>query len=745
MVMNLDKCIGCHTCSVTCKQAWTNRAGTEYVWFNNVETRPGPGLPAHLRGPGEVEGRLGAEPRAAGCGCGPAAGCQAADDLRQPAACRRSRTTTSPGPTTTTGCSPRPAQEHTPGRPAPLAASPARPRDHLERELGRQPRRRARAHAGRPGAAARCRTRSSSSSSRPSCSTCRASASTASTRRASASCPSGAMYKRAEDGIVLVDQDRCRGWRMCVTGCPYKKVYFNHRTGKAEKCTFCFPRVEVGHARRSARRPASAGCATSGWCCTTPTGCCEAAATPDEKDLLDAQRAVFLDPHDPEVIAAARAAGIPQDWLEAARRSPVYALIVEYKVALPLHPEYRTMPMVWYIPPLSPVVDALTRDRARRRGRRQPVRRHRRAAHPGGVPGRAVHRRRHRAGRGVLRKLAAMRSYMRDINLGDEPDESIAAGGRHDRASDIQEMYRLLAIAKYEERYVIPPAHAEQGTRLEELGHRVLARLRGRPRHGRWGRSARRPAASRRSRWRTSTCSQDRQTCGTLADRPDDQRGRVNLLNWDGKGRPEGLFPPKRASGGTAGPGRVMSRRTARRTGAARASPARSASLLLGYPDERLLPGLPGAPRGGRGARRRAAAGPLAAFLDHLDATPLAELPAALRGDLRPAAALLPVPHLLHLRRHPQARHGAADGSSTRSARPGSRSPTASCPTTSPWCCEFVAAAAPCARRAACCASTAPGLELLLRGPGGGGSPYAHVVAAVSPPCRRSASATARP
>ena len=45
MVMNLDKCIGCHTCSVTCKQAWTNRDGTEYVWFNNVETRPGQGYP----------------------------------------------------------------------------------------------------------------------------------------------------------------------------------------------------------------------------------------------------------------------------------------------------------------------------------------------------------------------------------------------------------------------------------------------------------------------------------------------------------------------------------------------------------------------------------------------------------------------------------------------------------------------------------------------------------------------------
>lgn len=45
MVMNLDKCIGCHTCSVTCKNTWTNRPGVEYAWFNNVETRPGPGYP----------------------------------------------------------------------------------------------------------------------------------------------------------------------------------------------------------------------------------------------------------------------------------------------------------------------------------------------------------------------------------------------------------------------------------------------------------------------------------------------------------------------------------------------------------------------------------------------------------------------------------------------------------------------------------------------------------------------------
>lgn len=50
-----------------------------------------------------------------------------------------------------------------------------------------------------------------------------------------ATCPSGAIYKRGEDGIVLIDQDKCRGWRMCLTGCPYKKIYFNWKSGESEK------------------------------------------------------------------------------------------------------------------------------------------------------------------------------------------------------------------------------------------------------------------------------------------------------------------------------------------------------------------------------------------------------------------------------------------------------------------------------------------------------------------------------
>ena len=174
-----------------------------------------------------------------------------------------------------------------------------------------------------------------------------------------ASCPSGAIYKRAEDGIVLVDQDRCRGWRMCVTGCPYKKVYFNHRTGKAEKCTFCFPRIEVGMPT-----VCSETCVGRlryiGLMLYDADRVLEAASTADEHGpLRGAARRCSSTRTTPRWSRAAERAGIPRDWIEAAQRSPIYALINTYKVALPLHPEYRTMPMVWYIPPLSPVVDVV--------------------------------------------------------------------------------------------------------------------------------------------------------------------------------------------------------------------------------------------------------------------------------------------------------------------------------------------------------------------------------------------------
>lgn len=81
----------------------------------------------------------------------------------------------------------------------------------------------------------------------------------------------------------------------------------------------------------------------------------EAASTEHETDLYERQCDVFLNPHDPAVIEEALKQGIPHNVIEAAQRSPVYKMAMDWKLALPLHPEYRTLPMVWYVPPLSPI------------------------------------------------------------------------------------------------------------------------------------------------------------------------------------------------------------------------------------------------------------------------------------------------------------------------------------------------------------------------------------------------------
>jgi nitrate reductase beta subunit len=209
-------------------------------------------------------------------------------------------------------------------------------------------------------------------------------------------------------------------------------------------------------------------------------------------------------------------------------------------VALPLHPEYRTMPMVWYIPPLSPVVEVVrdTGEDAEEKGNlfaaidalRIPVEYLAELFTAGDVePVDAV-----------LKKLAAMRCYMRDINMGRDPDPSIpAAVGMG--AEDMYDMYRLLAIAKYDERYVIPPAHAEQAHSLEELATECAVSEYGGGQHGLFGEGSGVPTPIAVENFQML---QDRQTADTLAG-PEDKGARVNLLNWDGKGSPPGLFPPK--------------------------------------------------------------------------------------------------------------------------------------------------------------------------------------------------------
>ena len=161
------------------------------------------------------------------------------------------------------------------------------------------------------------------------------------------------------------------------------------------------------------------------------------------------------------VIAAAQTSGIPRSFIEAAQNSPAYKLIIDYKLALPLHPEFRTLPMVWYIPPLSPVVDAVTKSGADGENHKILLT----ALSTMRIPLEYL------AGlfsagdtRPVelsLRRLAAMRSYMRDVNMGQPVDPSIPESvGMTEE--EVLAMYRLLSIAKYEDRYVIPTSHPEE-------------------------------------------------------------------------------------------------------------------------------------------------------------------------------------------------------------------------------------------------------------------------------------------
>jgi nitrate reductase / nitrite oxidoreductase, beta subunit len=524
MVMNLDKCIGCHTCSVTCKQTWTNRPGTEYVYFNNVETKPGTGYPKRyedqeqwkggwkLDRKGRLQLRAGGRLRKlASIFYNPEL--PEIDDYGDPWTYDYETLIQAPPGTLTPSAHSISAltgrdmtvrwgsnwDDDLAGGPDHAAADPdlAGLGDQVKLAFEQA------FMFYLPRICEHCLN--------PSC---------------VASCPSGAMYKREEDGIVLVDQDRCRGWRFCVSGCPYKKVYFNHRTGKAEKCTFCFPRIEAGQ----------------------PTICSEtcvgrlrylglflydadkvlgAAATPGEQDLYQAQLDVFLDPHDPGVRAAAAQAGIPSDWIEAAQRSPVYELAVRHRVALPLHPEYRTLPMVWYIPPLSPVADVVggyepDRVFAAVDSLRIPVE-YLANLFTAGDTGPI---------RAVLRKLAAVRAVQRAGQLGLDLDEDLPASVGS-TPEDLDDLYRLLAIAKYEQRYVIPPAHAEEAGRLMGQHEQLFCSLdaEGGPGMGGAG-----PHGIQD--WRPAGAPGQDHTF-----RADDGRTHFNLLGWDGRGDAAGLFP----------------------------------------------------------------------------------------------------------------------------------------------------------------------------------------------------------
>ena len=182
-----------------------------------------------------------------------------------------------------------------------------------------------------------------------------------------------------------------------------------------------------------------------------------AASVQDEQNLYHAQLEMFLDPNDPEVIKAARTEGIPESWLEAARRSPVYKMAMEWKIAFPLHPEYRTLPMVWYIPPLSPIQNAAASGDMGMNGVIPDVKSLR-------IPltylANLLTAGEEKPVRVALERMLAMRAYMRDRHVDGVNNLELLSQVNLSQEM-VEDMYRYMAIANYEDRYVIPTSHRE--------------------------------------------------------------------------------------------------------------------------------------------------------------------------------------------------------------------------------------------------------------------------------------------
>ncbi len=253
MVMDLNKCLGCQTCTMACKKQWTDGDGMEYMYWNNVETRPGKGYPRNWDGIGggfDRTGHLAPSPLPSAEDYGHAWEYNYEDRLFN-------------------------------GSQKPVMPSGKKQNwgPNWDEDQGQL-------NGGDsfyfylPRICNHC--------THPAC---------------VEACTTKAIYKREEDGIVLIDPERCRGYRHCIQACPYKKIYYNEVLGKSQKCIFCYPRLEQGKVNACA------------------------AQCPGRLRFVG-----LLD--DPE--------------------SPVHKLVLKYKVALGLLPERGTGPNVYYVPPFNP-------------------------------------------------------------------------------------------------------------------------------------------------------------------------------------------------------------------------------------------------------------------------------------------------------------------------------------------------------------------------------------------------------
>ncbi len=287
-VFNINRCLACQTCTMACKSTWTFSEGQEYMWWNNVETKPYGGYPQgwdvktleliEQANPGGQEWDASADggPYGEYKGMTIFEAAKAAELTEQ-----------------AVGYTPTDKEWTVPNIYEDTARGPKGEKDVYG-----------------PGAELPVHTpwffylqRLCNHCSYPAC---------------LSACPRNAIYKRPEDGIVLIDQSRCRGYRKCVEQCPYKKPMYRATTRVSEKCVGCYPRVE-------GTDPLTEGLPMETRCMAVCPG------------KIRMQGLVQIDPK-------------TGDWKEDPQ-NPLYYMVKIAKVALPLYPQFGTQPNGYYIPP----------------------------------------------------------------------------------------------------------------------------------------------------------------------------------------------------------------------------------------------------------------------------------------------------------------------------------------------------------------------------------------------------------
>jgi len=260
-VFDINKCIACQTCTMACKTTWTSGKGQEYMWWNNVETKPWGSYPLawdvktlDLLGPQEW----------ANSGAGHTYAGKTVFEANKI------------------------GERYAGYLPKDIEwAYPNRGEDETNEIIDENKHYLTMPHAIWNYYLARV----CNHCSYPAC---------------LAACPRKAIYKRTEDGIVLIDQQRCRGYRECIKACPYKKSLYNHVTRISEKCIFCYPAVEQGYWPRCMRT----------------------------------------------CIGKIRMVGFVHKPENADAQNPIDFLVHIKKIALPLYPQFGTEPNIYYIPPI---------------------------------------------------------------------------------------------------------------------------------------------------------------------------------------------------------------------------------------------------------------------------------------------------------------------------------------------------------------------------------------------------------